>query len=51
MGARLARAYTRKYEGYEPDLGEWSSGSLYRVVPTVVFAWRDMPTATCWRFR
>jgi nitroimidazol reductase NimA-like FMN-containing flavoprotein (pyridoxamine 5'-phosphate oxidase superfamily) len=48
--SQIARAFAEKYEGYEPDPGEWSGGSLYRVEPVVVFAWRDMPTATCWRF-
>jgi len=51
-GRHVARAFAAKYEGYEPDPGEWAAeGSLYRVLPSVVFAWRDMPTATCWRFR
>jgi hypothetical protein len=39
-----------KYDGYAPDPAEWENESLYRVEPRVVFAWRDMPTATCWRF-
>ena len=47
----LVRAFKEKYDGYEPDPDEWETGSLYRVTPTVIFAWRDMPTATCWRFR
>lgn len=52
LGADLARAFADKYEGYEPDPGEWTAaGSLYRVEPGVVFAWRDMPTATRWGFR
>jgi nitroimidazol reductase NimA-like FMN-containing flavoprotein (pyridoxamine 5'-phosphate oxidase superfamily) len=51
LGADIARAFAAKYDGYEPDPAEWAAeGSLYRVAPTVVFAWRDMPTATCWRF-
>jgi nitroimidazol reductase NimA-like FMN-containing flavoprotein (pyridoxamine 5'-phosphate oxidase superfamily) len=51
MGARIAEAFAQKYDGYQPDPAEWASGALYRVEPNVVFAWRDMPTATCWRFR
>jgi nitroimidazol reductase NimA-like FMN-containing flavoprotein (pyridoxamine 5'-phosphate oxidase superfamily) len=47
---RLVQAFRAKYDGYEPDPDEWGTGSLYRVTPTVIFAWRDMPTATCWRF-
>jgi nitroimidazol reductase NimA-like FMN-containing flavoprotein (pyridoxamine 5'-phosphate oxidase superfamily) len=46
-GARIARAFAAKYEGYEPDPSDCESGALF----LVVFAWRDMPTATCWRFR
>jgi nitroimidazol reductase NimA-like FMN-containing flavoprotein (pyridoxamine 5'-phosphate oxidase superfamily) len=49
-GQAIARGFAEKYDGYAPDPAEWGSGSLYRVEPTVVFAWRDMPTATCWRF-
>ena len=48
--ARIARAFAAKYEGYEPDPSDWESGALFLVEPRVVFAWRDMPTATCWRF-
>ncbi len=52
LGAEIARAFAGKYEGYRPDPAEWAEqGSLYRVEPSVVFAWRDMPTATRWRFR
>ena len=52
LAVEIARAFAGKYEGYHPDPAEWAAqGSLYRVEPTVVFAWRDMPTATCWRVR
>ena len=47
---KLVAAFRAKYEGYEPDPEEWATGSLYRITPSVIFAWRDMPTATCWRF-
>jgi len=51
VAADIVREFAQKYNGYQPDPIEWTEGSLYRVEPTVVFAWRDMPTATCWRFR
>ena len=51
IAARIAEAFAQKYDGYQPDPAEWATGALYRVEPDVVFAWRDMPTATCWRFR
>ena len=51
ISERLCRAFAAKYEGYEPDPAEWTEGALFRIVPSVVFAWRDMPTATCRRFR
>lgn len=47
----LVGAFRAKYDGYESDPDEWATGSLFRVKPTVIFAWRNMPTATCWRFR
>lgn len=50
LGRALASAFAAKYRGYEPEPVAWNEGSLYRVAPRVVFAWRDMPTATCWRF-
>jgi nitroimidazol reductase NimA-like FMN-containing flavoprotein (pyridoxamine 5'-phosphate oxidase superfamily) len=50
LATQIARSFAAKYEGYEPDPAEWTMGSLYCVTPSVVFAWRDMPTATCWRF-
>jgi nitroimidazol reductase NimA-like FMN-containing flavoprotein (pyridoxamine 5'-phosphate oxidase superfamily) len=46
----IADAFAKKYDGYEPDPSDWESGTLFLVQPGVVFAWRDMPTATCWRF-
>jgi nitroimidazol reductase NimA-like FMN-containing flavoprotein (pyridoxamine 5'-phosphate oxidase superfamily) len=50
LGKSLARAFAQKYEGYRPAADAWESGSLYRVTPVTVFAWRDMPTAVRWRF-
>ena len=32
----------------EPD--RWDQGSAWRIAPESVLAWRDMPTATRWRF-
>jgi nitroimidazol reductase NimA-like FMN-containing flavoprotein (pyridoxamine 5'-phosphate oxidase superfamily) len=46
----IASAFAAKYPGYRPDPTDWERGGLYRIVPRVVFAWRDMPTATRWRF-
>lgn len=46
----IADAYGAKYAGYHPAPSSWDQGGLYRVLPRVVFAWRDMPTATRWRF-
>jgi pyridoxamine 5'-phosphate oxidase-like protein len=50
LGAELASAYAAKYRGYTPTPDAWDGGSLYLVTPRTVFAWRDMPTATRWRF-
>ena len=47
----IAAAYAAKYENYRPAPTDWDRGGLYRIVPRVVFAWRDMPTATRWRFK
>lgn len=51
VGRRLASEFKRKYAGYEPGAGDWDDGGLYRVLPSKVLAWRDMPTAARWRFR
>ena len=50
LGERLAAAFSTKYEGHRPSADQWQEGDLYRVVPRVVFAWHDMPSATRWRF-
>lgn len=50
LGARLAAAFAAKYE-YRPGPDAWDGGGLYWVEPRVVYAWRDMPTATRWRFK
>ena len=51
---RLATAMKAKYGGqysdYEPEPDRWDHGSAWRVAPESVLAWRDMPTATRWRF-
>lgn len=52
---RIAPVYAKKYapHGYEPTADELASGSLYRVIPRVVMAWKetDFPnTATRWEF-
>jgi hypothetical protein len=48
--AALAVAFASKYVGYEPEPEAWDAGGLYVVTPETVLAWRDMPTATRWRF-
>jgi len=50
LGVSLARAFAHKYDGYRPAADAWDDGSLYRVTPRTVFAWRDMPSAARWRF-
>jgi hypothetical protein len=52
---RLAAAMKAKYGGegseYEPEPDRWDLGSAWRIAPESVLAWREMPTATRWRFR
>jgi nitroimidazol reductase NimA-like FMN-containing flavoprotein (pyridoxamine 5'-phosphate oxidase superfamily) len=50
LGAALAAAFRAKYPGYEPEPNGWDDGGLYRVAPSSVLAWGDMPTATRWRW-
>jgi hypothetical protein len=50
LGSRLAAAFAAKYDGYQPAADEWDAGGLYRIVPRVLFASHDMPSATRWRF-
>ena len=50
LGGSVAAAFATKYPGYTPTPDAWDQGSLYVVIPQTVFAWRDMPTATRWRF-
>ena len=50
LGNALAAAFHAKYAGYEPGAADWDDGGLHRVEPRVMLAWRDMPTATRWRF-
>ena len=51
LGTALATAFHQKYPGYEPGPADWDHGGLIRVEPATLLAWRDMPTATRWRFR
>jgi nitroimidazol reductase NimA-like FMN-containing flavoprotein (pyridoxamine 5'-phosphate oxidase superfamily) len=51
LSGRIAAAFAAKYRGYRPTPDSWDRGGLYRVEPAVVFAWRDMPSATRWRFQ
>jgi pyridoxine/pyridoxamine 5'-phosphate oxidase len=50
LGAAIAAAMHAKYGDYDPSPAEWDDGGLIRVAPRTVLAWRDMPTATRWRF-
>ena len=50
LGAAVAAAMTAKYADYSPTSGDWDDGGLHRLIPSVMLAWRDMPTATRWRF-
>ncbi len=50
LAVAMAAAFAAKYDAYDPAPTEWDGGGLYIIVPRTVFAWRDMPTATRWRF-
>jgi hypothetical protein len=54
VAAALARAMHDKYHAleslYDPSPDSWNEGGLIEVVPRTVLAWKDMPTATRWRF-
>jgi hypothetical protein len=50
LGVRLAATFAGKYKGYQPGPDAWAEGGLVRIEPRSVLAWRDMPTATRWRF-
>ena len=50
LGGALAAAFHAKYAGYTPGADDWDGGGLHRIEPRVMLAWRDMPTATRWRF-
>ena len=46
----MVDAFRAKYPGYLPEAGAWDDGSLVLIDPRTVLAWRDMPSATRWRF-
>jgi hypothetical protein len=50
LGSELAAAFRAKYAGYAPEATAWDDGGLVRIEPATLLAWRDMPTATRWRF-
>jgi hypothetical protein len=50
LAATLASTFAGKYAGYKPGPKDWDDGGLHRIEPRVMLAWRDMPTATRWRF-
>ena len=50
LGEALAAAMGGKYKGYDPGPDSWDGGGMWRIEPDTVLAWREMPTATRWRF-
>jgi hypothetical protein len=54
LAVALAKAMNDKYHMveplYEPGPSSWDEGGLIEVVPRTVLAWKEMPTATRWRF-
>jgi hypothetical protein len=50
LGSELAAAFHAKYPGYTPEPTGWDDGGLVRIEPATILAWREMPTATRWRF-
>ena len=50
LGAAMAAAFHEKYPGYEPAPTDWDRGGLIHIEPATLLAWREMPTATRWRF-
>jgi hypothetical protein len=50
LATLLVEAFRAKYPGYVPEPDAWDDGSLVRIDPRTILAWRDMPTATRWRF-
>lgn len=51
LGRDLATAMHAKYKDYEPTPDSWDNGGMYRIEPESVLAWKEMPTASRWRFR
>jgi hypothetical protein len=50
LAEALVAAFSAKYRDYSPAPNDWDDGGLHRIEPHVMFAWRDMPSATRWRF-
>ena len=50
LGAALAAAMGAKYKDYDPTPDSWDNGGMWRIEPESVLAWKEMPTATRWRF-
>lgn len=50
LAATMKAKYAGDYGEYEPEPERWDQGSAWRIAPESVLAWRDMPTATRWRF-
>jgi len=51
LAAAMKGKYGGQYSDYEPEPDRWDLGSAWRIAPESVLAWRDMPTATRWRFQ
>lgn len=50
LGGALAAAMHGKYKDYEPTPESWDNGGMWRIEPETVLAWKEMPSATRWRF-
>src|SRR5262249_13789561 len=50
LGQALAAAMHDKYRGYDQTPDAWDNGGMWRIDPESVLAWKEMPTATRWRF-
>lgn len=50
LGVALAAAFRAKYPEYAPEPDSWDDVGMHRLEPRVMLAWREMPTATRWRF-
>lgn len=52
--AEIAKAYSQKYEGYNPSPDFDPNTVIFRVLPEIVFAWTEkdfIKSATRWKFK